>query len=1132
MKKKLLILALCFIAALSAPIFFNLEKETLKQEVRKLPRAERKKARSEYFFNKLKDPKTNKIPDNVRAKEMAFASSLISSRIRPLGDAAGTHEWAELGPSDVGGRTRALALDVRNSDIVMAAGVSGGIWKSTDGGDTWLSKLPNGSNLSISFLAQDPVDNDVWYATTGEVSGGSTSGKGQGNSFNGSGIHKSIDNGDTWSLMTYEFVSATSVSRASSPNTDIASYAFISPFRLTSKVLVRDFSGGSKIYVCSYFYGIWVSTDGGDTFDRFAGSLSNYGYPRYSDIVVDDNEIITIWFGSTSTTNGFFRSLDGGNTFATLNPLGYSVAGQEARCILALAPSKQSTVYGFVYDNLGTGETHHFYHFDFSEFDSGGSVAIANRSSNLPTFPRSIFGGETDFTTQEGYDMTLAVHPADPNFVVLGYVELIKSEDGFATEISGNAAKFWIGGNENPDRQDEQLDFGKTHHADQHILFFDPTNPNTLWSGHDGGISKTADVTAERVIWESKNNDYNITQYYTVSIGRAETESQVIGGTQDNGTPLLEAEGFTGDLVPSIFDISSGDGAFCYMGKNVVYASAQNGALAITGANGFFDRFVERTDLTHLFIHPFAVDPNDEGTLFYSSFGDAILARNTDFDEVVEQQNLGLAENGWEDFNINNAVAMSAIKVSDQNPSHKLYFGGQVTGTPFLVSWNDANTNADEGTMEAFDLGSDVSDGAWLNDIAINPTDGNEIILVYSNYNITGLFHSLDGGTTLTAIEGNLSLNDDQGASGFTGPSMRAAEIVVDWQGKEKYYVATSIGLYYTETLAGDNTEWTLETSLLNNVVIEDLDSRPSDNTIVAGTHGRGIFIGQKFNLAPVAEQQTFELDENTDNDSAVGTVVFTEPEGDDVTITISDGNTNEAFAIDNAGAIVVKNVDVLDFETNPIFNLNISIDDGEASVSAAITIILKDVNEAPVILDQTFEIDEGLSVGSTVGSVLATDPENNDLTFSIKSGNKNEAFSINNSTGIIIVNDMTAIEFDVNPTFSLVVEISDGELKAEATVEINLIEIILSIDEEFKNSIRAYPNPAQNILNVDFSLVIQENLTIELTNMLGQQFLLFKDSFIGEFNQSFDLTNRSRGYYLLNFKYADLVISKKLIIY
>lgn len=1232
MKKHLLILGLIATVLVSGLLCYDLTQENPKSEARKLPRAQRKKARSEYFLNKLKDPKTNKLPENVRAREMAFASSMKPRLKSFANQVTDTHNWAELGPSDVGGRTRALALDSRNSNIVLAAGVSGGIWKSTDGGTTWTPKLPNGSNLSISFLAQDPVNQDVWFASAGEVGNSSVGGKSAqfGLQYSGAGIYKSTDNGESWSLLTYVFDGNNSFIMESTANTNIVSNSDISPFKLTSKILLHDFNGTTALFICSYNNGIWISIDAGNSFQRFAGNLTNSEISEYSDIIVDENNAITLWFGPTSSgNNGFFRSLDGGSTFSNLTPPDYTVAGVDARCILALAPSQQSIVYAFAYDNPGTGENHHFYIFDYADFDAGGSATFANRSANLPNFDRSIFGeGEQEkFTTQGGYDMALAVHPSNPNFVVLGYVGLIKSEDGFTSNPNSDPAKNWIGGNESPYRQDENLEFGKTHHADQHVLFFDPNNPNVLWSGHDGGISKTDDVTEERVIWESKNNDYNVTQYYTVSIGRDKEETAVLGGTQDNGTPILTAENFTDKLVASDGDLSSGDGAYCFVGQNIIYGSAQNGALAYIGSNEYFYRYIEREDLERLFIHPFTVDPNDEGTLFYTSFGNGVLARNDQFDESVMQESETPVESGWEDFNIGNAIAMSAIKVSDQNPSHKLYFGGLLNNSPVLVSWENANTSSDVSEMIGMDLPG-VSSGSWLNDITINPTDGNEIILVYSNYNITGLFHSTDGGQTLTAIEGNLGVNDDQGASGFTGPSMRAAEIVVDWQGNEKYYVATSIGLYYTELLDGDNTQWTLETGLLNNVVIEDLDSRPSDNTIVAGTHGRGIFIGQKINLAPVVENQFFELNENTDNETTVAQVDFVDPENDDVNFTFTEGNIDEAFTIDSQGIIKVGNKDVIDFETNPNFSLAVSINDGELTSTATISISLinqndapeitdqifsvdensevstevekivatdqdqdvltysitggnidelfeidentglitiktaaldhestnsyslaikvsdtelestanivvnvNDVNEAPEIMDQQITIEEKLEVGAKVGMVEVSDPENDQLTYTIKNGNTEGAFALNVNTGELTVSNTEVIDFEVNPSFSLVIEVSDGELTNEAILTIDLTEIVLSIESEISNTLKVYPNPASTYLQVSLSSQHKEDLSIELINMLGQQQKLFQGRFAGDFDQRFDLSSSLKGYYILRIRYSDFTDERKLLI-
>ncbi len=1231
MKKSLLILLA--VAFVGGALLWNSPPEntadTVKKQNRKLPRAERKKARYEYFFNKLKDPKTNKIPENIRQKERVFAAAM-NPGIKPLAiQNTGTHDWVELGPANVGGRTRALALDSRNSDVVLAAGVSGGIWKSTDGGSTWTPRLNSGSNLSITFLAQDPVSKDVWYATTGEIDNNTASGKGEESNYKGAGVYKSTDNGDSWSLMTYAWNVLTSAYEVEqTPNEDIANDDHPSPLRATSKVLLHEFNGSTHIFICTKGKGIWTSADNAQSFTRFAPNLTANEDPTYSDILIDTQGAMMVWFGPTTNANGFYRSLDGGNTFTDMTPPDYAVSLSSARCVMAYAPSETSSVYAFVYTGPVNDQQERLYYYDFSDFDSNtGNATFQNRSANLPVFERSIFGGQEEFSTQGGYDMALAVHPTNPSLVVLGYVNLVKSDDGFLTNPNQSPAKNWIGGNENPYRQDENLDFENTHHADQHVLFFDPNNPNTLWAGHDGGISKTTDVTADRVIWESKNNDYNVTQYYAIAIGRSKESTIVLGGTQDNGTPLLDAADFSDQLIASTDDVSSGDGAYAFVGENILYASAQNGALAYLGSNNFNYRFVEREDLDRLFIHPFAVDPNDEGTLFYTTFGSGVIARNDQFDESVNQQDESLVVNGWEDFNVGINIGMSAIKVSDKNPSHKLYFGGLLNNSPVLVSWENANTSADETAMTSMDLPG-VAAGSWLSDIAINPTDGNEIILVYSNYNITGLYHSTDGGQTITAVEGNLGSQDSQGANGITGPSMRAAEIVVDWQGKEKYYVATSIGLYYTEALDGANTQWTLETALLDNVVIEDLDSRPSDNAIVAGTHGRGVFLGKKRNLAPVIEDQAYELNENSAAATVVGQIEYAEPEEDEVSFTIISGNTEQAFSIDAQGILKVNNEEILDFENHPTFTLQVKVSDGELSSTAiatvtlvdqndaptiedqqfevaenspidqqvgivvatdqdqdalsysisdgnaegffaidasggqlmvaaegldieakasyalsvkvsdgtleseaVVTVMLTDVNEAPQISDQEFEIEEESVKETVVGEVEASDPENDDLTYSIKSGNTSDAFSIHSASGQLTVNNAEALDFDTNPDFSLVIEVSDGTLTDEATVTIVLTEIVLSVERGLVQAVKTYPNPVSDYLTVSFTTLYEEDLSVALVNMLGQQYTLYEGRYAGHFEKQFDLSSTQKGYYIIRIKHGESVHEQKLFL-
>src|SRR5436189_3351291 len=93
-------------------------------------------ARYRWELARLADPATGKIPEHIRAKELELAALLPV--IQPVSDGAGrllsTSNFISRGPWNVGGRTRAIAVDVTDENIIFAGSVNGGLWRSTDGG--------------------------------------------------------------------------------------------------------------------------------------------------------------------------------------------------------------------------------------------------------------------------------------------------------------------------------------------------------------------------------------------------------------------------------------------------------------------------------------------------------------------------------------------------------------------------------------------------------------------------------------------------------------------------------------------------------------------------------------------------------------------------------------------------------------------------------------------------------------------------------------------------------------------------------------------------------------------------------------------------------------------------------------
>ncbi|MBK7172697.1 MAG: cadherin domain-containing protein [Bacteroidales bacterium] len=204
-------------------------------------------------------------------------------------------------------------------------------------------------------------------------------------------------------------------------------------------------------------------------------------------------------------------------------------------------------------------------------------------------------------------------------------------------------------------------------------------------------------------------------------------------------------------------------------------------------------------------------------------------------------------------------------------------------------------------------------------------------------------------------------------------------------------------------------------------------------------------------NEVPVIANQSFSINENSVNGTAVGTVVATDPDaGQTLTYTILSGNTSGAFAINaSTGALTVANSTALNFESTPAFSLVVKAQDngtGSLSSQATVTVTVLNVNEVPAISNQTFSINENSANGTSVGTVVATDPDaGQTLTYSILSGNTSGAFAINTSTGALTVASSVALNFESIPSFSLVIKVQDngtGSLSSQATITVNLLNV------------------------------------------------------------------------------------------
>ncbi|MER3373758.1 MAG: BspA family leucine-rich repeat surface protein, partial [Allomuricauda sp.] len=197
-------------------------------------------------------------------------------------------------------------------------------------------------------------------------------------------------------------------------------------------------------------------------------------------------------------------------------------------------------------------------------------------------------------------------------------------------------------------------------------------------------------------------------------------------------------------------------------------------------------------------------------------------------------------------------------------------------------------------------------------------------------------------------------------------------------------------------------------------------------------------------NTAPVIKAQTFNAAENISDATIIGTVTATDADkGDKLTFSIAT-NSGDLFEITNAGALSLATGKTLDFDTKKQHVLSVSVSDGKATAKADVTIKVTEVvaqNQPPVIEAQGFEAAEDIADTDVIGTVVASDPEQDALTFSI-STNDNDIFEIDASSGELSLAEGKTLDFETAESHPITVAVTDGNGSATATITINVADI------------------------------------------------------------------------------------------
>ena len=860
-----LLIAVCLSAGI---LYFSLPeiRKPHKTESKNERRARFHWERVKYDIDLMKDPATGKIPPGIFELERAQAVTIPikESYYNPLTRTTQLNAYHPAGPNNIGGRTRALAYDVRyngtSNRVIMSGSVSGGIMRSADGGNTWTRVSPENDIHNVSAIAQDPRSGfqNTWYAGSGENLGNSTNEIGA--PYNGQYVWKSTDNGLTWARLTL------TINDLPGNNSGTSLETFDHPFDFVHQVAVNASNG--YIYFAAHRR-VLRSTDGGASFHTVFGSTvaANSSNGQNDIVITDAGKVIIamnggnpdeslrgVWTSSTGNLNSYTR-IAGGTTAGVDLVTGWranSSDDESKRIVMGLAQSNQNIIYILYENGLFSDDSEP--EADLFKLDmSGGTNSWTNLSDNVPDYTAADLSGSDPFTVQGGYDMMVKVKPDNENFVVIGGTNLYRSTNGFSTSINSNTSA-WING--------YNINFTyalyPNGHPDMHNLVFNPSNPNEAIVANDGGLQKTNNIAASSVSWVMTPN-YQTLQYYHVAMDPGEDRNNFSGGSQDNGTHYRDKTGTLQNIADSNnhIRIVGGDGGAQGISllsitttNQYLYGSSQYGNIVrsrITNSvnsssirpNGLTPSFEGATNEYGEFVTNFRLDPDNTEDLYYVNFNR--LFRTTAASTV--------SAGGWTEMTgVSSAIDPSngttigiramAFSRGPYATSHVLYLG-TTNGRIYRL---DNPRNAAATTVPINITPASLSGN--VQDIAVNPNNDDEIMAVVSNYGVVSVWWTKNAKAaipTWKTAEGNLTL-----------PSFRSCMIIVKKDAANnpvtEYYVGTSVGLYSTLNLgtvltANQSPVWVREgANMLNYAVVQSLAYRPSDNVLLVGTHGNGMY--------------------------------------------------------------------------------------------------------------------------------------------------------------------------------------------------------------------------------------------------------------------------------------------------
>lgn len=684
--------------------------------------------------------------------------------------AALSRRWEYVGPNNLSvpyriyygqgslsGRVNDVAYGPAADPTYWVATASGGVWKSTNSGQTWSFLSHSWPAQETSCIALHPTDGNTAYVGTGDFQGFG--------GYYGFGVMKTSDGGLTW----------TNLGNAQFGNNTVSDIV-VDP---ENPQIVLATTGRGRAGLGQ----VWRSTNGGQTWTAVVTTPKNWCGLSFG--ARSSNGSRQLWAVGNGGDSEVWRSGDRGATWTKLN---VSLASGYYEG-LGIAASRISPNAAY----LLSGSDRKV----FKTVDAGTTWKDVTAG-----FPNDGSPGDFYNWSQSWYDWHITTSTnGNQDVIYVGLIDLAVSADGGTTWQSVGST------------------YGQNAltHNDQHCLAVNPSKPNEVLVGNDGGIYRmTYDPANSTVVFNTTlNSGLGITQFYKADYHPTDP-SRMLGGTQDNATPVA-----TGDLA-QWRNVCGGDGCGCIINPltpEVQFASAQNQLICRTGDQWFADilDISPQWGTDRLpFIGRLVLAPSDP-SLLYAGSNYLWRWNDTERNWTPRLGGTDLAPSGG---------TLLSIAVAPSNGN--VIYTGASSGELFMTTDGGASwmqLNAQPSTLPERSILA----------ISVHSTNPYEILVGLSGTGSSHLWRCIN------TNQANRIWSNASGAGAFLPDSPVNAIARDPNQPSSHLYVAMDTGVFVT---INSGAGWQNATAPLGlpNVIVNDLKFVPGTGYLMAATYGRGIW--------------------------------------------------------------------------------------------------------------------------------------------------------------------------------------------------------------------------------------------------------------------------------------------------